>query len=291
MNVIDVAVQTIKKHTPEILMGVGIVGIGVGTVMACKEARKMDPILNEHKDQMEQIHMAADMEVVVDEETGQSAPYTEKDKRRDTFLAYGKTAIKMAELFAPSVGVISLSLGCVVSSHVILRRHNLALTAAYGGISTTFNNYRKNIREKFGEAADAEAMYSIKAKKVKGKDGEEETIEYSKTPDTEENDHSRFFDAESRCWDKNVNLNLMTLHSAEAGLNRKLKARRSHTVTLNEIYDVLWRQNPALDIGNIVEVEDNFGVNGNVVLTKQEYSYAGYLGGHTEGRGINVANT
>ena len=58
-----------------------------------------------------------------------------------------------------------------------------------------------------------------------------------------------------------------------------------------EMYNVEWRQNPALDIGDIVEVEDNFDVNGNVVLTKQEYSYAGYLGGHTEGRGINVANT
>ena len=57
-----------------------------------------------------------------------------------------------------------------------------------------------------------------------------------------------------------------------------------------ELYNVEWRQNPALDIGDIVEVEDNFDVNGNVVLTKQEYSYEGYLGGHTEGRAINVAN-
>lgn len=58
-----------------------------------------------------------------------------------------------------------------------------------------------------------------------------------------------------------------------------------------ELYDIDWRQNPALDINNIVKVEDNFGVNGDVVITKQEYNYAGYLSGRTEGRGINVANT
>jgi len=40
-----------------------------------------------------------------------------------------------------------------------------------------------------------------------------------------------------------------------------------------------------------VEVEDNFSVNGEVILTKQEYEYAGYLHGSSEGRGINVATT
>lgn len=58
-----------------------------------------------------------------------------------------------------------------------------------------------------------------------------------------------------------------------------------------EIYNINWRQNPALDIADIVEVEDNFGVNGNVILTKQDYSYAGYLHGSSEGRGIDVATT
>ena len=58
-----------------------------------------------------------------------------------------------------------------------------------------------------------------------------------------------------------------------------------------EIYNIDWRQNPALDIADIVEVEDNFDVNGNVILTKQDYSYAGYLRGSSEGRGIDVAAT
>lgn len=59
-------------------------------------------------------------------------------------------------------------------------------------------------------------------------------------------------------------------------------------LTRRELYNVDWRQNPALDINNIVMVEDNFEVNGDVIITKQEYNYAGYLKGSTEGRGINV---
>lgn len=58
-----------------------------------------------------------------------------------------------------------------------------------------------------------------------------------------------------------------------------------------EIYNIDWRQNPALDIADVVEVEDQFSVNGDVILTKQEFSYAGYLHGSTEGRGIDVATT
>ena len=51
-------------------------------------------------------------------------------------------------------------------------------------------------------------------------------------------------------------------------------------------YTVDWRQNPKIDINNKVMVEDTFGENGNIVTSKQEFSYAGYLQGQTEGRGV-----
>lgn len=51
------------------------------------------------------------------------------------------------------------------------------------------------------------------------------------------------------------------------------------------LYDVNWRQNPALEAGDIVTVEDEFAENKAVRITKQNFEYQGYLSGKTEGRG------
>jgi len=51
------------------------------------------------------------------------------------------------------------------------------------------------------------------------------------------------------------------------------------------LYEINWRMNPALEVGNIVTVEDEFGENKTVRITKQEFEYAGYLSGKTNGKG------
>lgn len=51
------------------------------------------------------------------------------------------------------------------------------------------------------------------------------------------------------------------------------------------LYEINWRMNPALEVGDIVTVEDEFGENKTVRITKQEFEYAGYLTGKTSGKG------
>ena len=141
--------------------------------------------------------------------------------------------------FLPSALLIGGSIWCIIGSHGIMLKRNAGLSAAYIGLSESFSNYRKNIVEKFGKDADICARYNVEAKKIKGKKGEEDTIEYYATDKTVDSDFSRLFDAESQYWDKNANMNLMVLHAVQQDINRKLKNRRSHMVTLNEIYDCL----------------------------------------------------
>jgi hypothetical protein len=50
------------------------------------------------------------------------------------------------------------------------------------------------------------------------------------------------------------------------------------------LYTINWRQNPAYEAGNIVTVEDEFGENKTVRITKSDFQFAGYLAGKTEGR-------
>ena len=240
MTFVENVVQFTKKHTPDILVGLGVTGIFAGTVMACKATRKIDPIIEEHKKTMDAVHMAADMQV-----TASGEPYDEKDKRKDTALTYAKTGLKLGKLYGPSMLVMGGSVGCILGSHKILNKRNLGLTAAYSGLAQTFEEYRRNIVERYGEEADTEARYSIKAKKKKGKDGEEVIYEKPEDYKLRASDHSRFFREKtseddiygSRYWDASKTLRLSTLYSTKTNLNRKLLNRKSHTVSLNEVYD------------------------------------------------------
>lgn len=54
---------------------------------------------------------------------------------------------------------------------------------------------------------------------------------------------------------------------------------------LRAIYQVNWRQNPALECGDIVFVEDSFGAQKQSRITKNEYEFVGYLSGKTESKG------
>lgn len=52
------------------------------------------------------------------------------------------------------------------------------------------------------------------------------------------------------------------------------------------IYEVNWRQNPALECGDWVDIEDSYGANKQSRITQQEFEYAGYLSGKTKSRGV-----
>lgn len=50
-------------------------------------------------------------------------------------------------------------------------------------------------------------------------------------------------------------------------------------------YEIDWRQNPALECGDIVAVEDEFGANRAARITRQEFRYSGALRGRTGAKG------
>lgn len=54
---------------------------------------------------------------------------------------------------------------------------------------------------------------------------------------------------------------------------------------LRAIYQVNWRQNPTLECGDIVFIEDSYGAEKQSRITKQEFEFAGYLSGKTESKG------
>lgn len=52
------------------------------------------------------------------------------------------------------------------------------------------------------------------------------------------------------------------------------------------IYTANWRGNPAHELNDVVTIEDAFNQNRSAIITKIELTYAGYLEGKTEARGL-----
>lgn len=51
-------------------------------------------------------------------------------------------------------------------------------------------------------------------------------------------------------------------------------------------FAVDWRQNPSLSLADTIAIENGYGTNHIVTITKQEYNYEGYLNGKTEAKGV-----
>lgn len=227
---------SIKKHSPEILMATGVVGVVAGTVMACKATTKLSDILDESKDQVEKVHMVAEDKKYADQ-------YSAEDAQKDLTIIYTQTAVKVAKLYAPAVLVGVASIGCMLYSHRILSKRNVALAAAYATVDKTFKKYRDDVVERFGEKVDKELRYGIKAKEVDttvvDENGEEqtvtETVEVSDIPSNQYSDYAKFFDCGNPYWEKDAEYNLMFLKRQEQYANDKLKA--NGYLFLNDVYE------------------------------------------------------
>lgn len=53
------------------------------------------------------------------------------------------------------------------------------------------------------------------------------------------------------------------------------------------IYTLNWRGNPALELNDLISIENSYGANKSAYITKNELSYEGYLSVKTEARGVS----
>ena len=230
----------LKKNSPKILMGVGIAGSVVSTVLACKATLKVKDILDEKNETVEQIHNCVEDETL---------DYNEEDKKKDLTILYVQTGVKLAKLYLPSVALGALSIASIISGYKILNKRNVALAAAYTVVDKGFKNYRKNVVERFGEEVDRELRHNIKAKQIEekyiDKDGNEKTrkkkvyeIAEDKKPGEGISEYAKFFDE----WNtdehsKDPEYNLMFLRKQQDYANEVLK--HQGYLFLNEVYDML----------------------------------------------------
>lgn len=232
---------TIKKNSPEILLGAGIVGF-VGTiVLACRATCRADEVLEFHRRKIKDIN---DAKEIADADPEGEMSYDVEIYRQDKAIRYLKTTGSLAKLYAPTIAVGTLSLACILTSRNIMQKRYLGVVAAYNGVSAAFEEYRKRVRDEYGEGLDKHfrygttydelPVYDENGKKTK----EKERVEKTETGMVIPNDDScRFFDSSNPNWDKNPTFSMMWLRGQQNILNDILHTR-GH-VFLNEVYDAL----------------------------------------------------
>ena len=150
----------LKKHSPEILVVAGVAGTVVSAIIACKATLKVNEIVEDVKHDIDDVHDAVEKGI-----TKAGENYSVEDSKKDLAVIYAKTGVSFAKLYAPAVILGTLSITSILASNNILRKRNVALSAAYAAVDKGFKDYRERVVERFGEQVDKELKYNIKAKK------------------------------------------------------------------------------------------------------------------------------
>lgn len=239
----------IQKHSPEILMACGVVGAVATVVIACKATLKVDSVLDETKGKMDKIHESKEKG-----STEAGVDYSEEDAKKDTAIVYTQTGLKLVKLYAPSVTIGVISLASILASNNILRKRNVAITAAYAAIDRSFKDYRNRVIERFGKDIDRELRYNLKKEEVTEETIDEKTGEKKEVKKTkfvmnssDISDYARFFEQytldesgnyiPNPNWDPNNEYNIMFLKAQERYANDLLKTKKR--LFLNEVYKML----------------------------------------------------
>ena len=151
----------LQRKSPELLVGLGIIGAITSAVLACKATTKAGKIIEEANDAISTIHQANENGV-----TNAGETYSEQDCKKDLTVAYVQTGVKFAKLYAPSVLLGAASITSILASHNIMKKRNVALAAAYAAVDKSFKDYRGRVLERFGEQVEKELRYNIKAQEI-----------------------------------------------------------------------------------------------------------------------------
>ena len=257
----------VNKHSPELLLVGGFIGVVGGTILACRATLKAPQIIGEAKSVLSAI------DILALEEEQAEPEHSKQEVQRAKLLLTLRYGFELGRLYAPSAIVLGISLGMLVGSNRILNRRNAAVIGAYKAVDAAFKRYRGRVREELGDDVDTYFRYKKKReggiqllddKKKPIKFDEEDLIELpgELSDDGEQmgmpSPYAVFFDTDSPQWRTDNTFNEFFLKAQQNYANQKLQTQ-GH-VFLNEVYDMLGveRTKEGAVVGWVKNHGDNF---------------------------------
>jgi len=224
-------VGSLKKNSPEILIVAGVGLVVYGTVKACQASRRLDGVLERHKEVTD----------VIRDDTSLDPP----EERREITKCYAHTAWELFRLYAPSVAIGGIGVCLIFKGHGILRQRYIALASAYKVLETSYDVYRKRVINEFGDAMDKHFRFGTQEEEFEvtetTKSGKEKTVKKKVTtvdPDFEQySPYARCFDEFSTEWKDDAGLNKAYILHIQQYANDYLRAHKK--LFLNQVYSWL----------------------------------------------------
>lgn len=242
-------VLKMQKHSPEIMFGVGVVGVVATVVLASKATLRLSDVLDEHEDT-----------VALANNVHEEAPekYSESDLKGDLVKIHVKTSLEVAKLYAPAFVVGVASIGLLTGAHVTLTRRNAGLVAAYAALDKGFRGYRERVIADVGEEKEREYYQGTEEVEIYSEKKNGEPVVKRVKKAAGRSPYAKFFDDTNPCWNEDPNHNIVFLRAAQSSLTTLLQSR-GH-VTLNDVYDQLClpRTNDGMVVGWVKGHGDDF---------------------------------
>lgn len=214
-----------SKHSPELLTGVGIVGVITAAVFASKATLQAPDIAAQHKTYV------AELKGVL-----QTGDITPAEYNKALTRTFSHTAIQFIKLYGPAVTLGLSSIGCIVGAHGIMKKRNVALMAAYKTVEEAYNKYRARVIEDQGPLKDLEYRFGTQeVTRVNEKTKKEETVKVLDPNGISK--YARFFDELNLQWKNVPEYNLLFLKAQQNMATDRLLSR-GH-LFLNEVYESL----------------------------------------------------
>lgn len=229
------------KHSPEILTGIGIVGMVSATIMAVQATPKALILIEEEK-------------------RAQNAKLLEEAKENNWDKVPKVTALKPVDVikttwkcYLPATITGLISIACIVGASKVHLKRNAALAAVYTLSESTLKTYRNKVVDTIGEKKEAVIREAVSKEKM------DNTPVQSREVILTEKGNTLCFDAVSGRYFKS---DIDKIKKAENELNHRLISEMY--ISLNEFYSEI--NLPTVIIG------DNIGWNVNDGLIDIQYS-------------------
>lgn len=166
--------KAVVKASPYILFGVGVVSFGGCIYTTYKATTALDPILEEHKREKEQLELEKQEDQDYETDPDKLAEL-EKDVDKRMRHLYFHTWGRIGRLYLPTMGLAALSLGSFGWSAGILNARYIAAAGLLTERTGQFDAYRERVIERYGEDVDEELFYDVKKEKITVEETDPET--------------------------------------------------------------------------------------------------------------------
>jgi len=235
----------LKMRSPELLLVGGVIGVVGAAVMACRATLKVEEVLEKAEEKFDKIKNFAGTEQMSVEE------YKKSYYGKDIMTAYIQTGWDFVKLYGPWVAVGAASISLIITGHIILKRRNFALMAAYKTLDEGFKAYQRRVAAKYGVEEEYNLRHGIsKCELTEMGYTDENGVEHPPVVSTatvapyDASIYARYYkqrreygDGGTLHWSPIQGHNRMNLKAAQTSFNNQLQ-QMGH-VFLNEVYDAL----------------------------------------------------